>query len=537
MTGSAEATLSDRQPVFFLILKNATYTLPSSGSARGTYAPAIYEEGSMKQNMTRLCLCLLSMVMLLSLFSCGQTQEPDVSESATLSATEADTADEAAEALAALGELDWGGEDFTFLYVDDLGGYPEEVVGEPLSDSSSAGLLSNAVYERNTLFEERCNLKFRTVGKSGSAVQSSIQAEVSAGSSSYQLVSYCLELTANLCTTGILYNYLDYDIDYEKPWWDAGTLSFNLNGNVFFMSGAHNTVDNDVTYLMAYNKKLAEAYRIEGLYTTVQNGEWTLEYFENVLRGLSTDNGDGKWDQQDMYGLASAYTLANSLFYGAELRYVVTDPESGNPVLAMDDGKLEKAVNVLNATRRIYHENNTAYIGTTETFMHAAEIFADGRAVFFCHDASRFSLFNARMEEDYGVLPTPKYDKQQERYYTWAHGVGSTICIPETSGGAEGLGKIMEAYVILSHQTVSPVYYDVLLKSRSVRDPESVEILEDLFSNRVYDLPMYFTQFGFYEIATVVADTNQDSFISRYQSAAKRFDRTLSTILKKLETK
>ena len=490
----------------------------------------------MKHTFTRLCLFFLTAALLLSLFSCGETKEPSEEGPTTAPATnEEATVDEAAEALEALGEMDWGGEDFTVLYVNTLGGYQQEVEGEPLSEGSKVGILSNAVYERNSLFEERCNLKFCTVGKDGAQAQAAVDAEVRAGSSSYQLLNQCLETTANMCTTGILYNYRNYNIDYRMPWWDAGTLSFELNGKVFFMSGAQNTVDDDVTYLMAYNKQLARDYHIEGLYETVHSGEWTLEYFESVLQGLSSDNGDGKWDKEDTYGLATANNLANSLFYGAGLRYVVTDPESGDPMLAMDSGKIEKAVDVLNIARRLYHENNTAYVGGAQTFTHAAEIFADNRAVFFWHDATRFATFNALMENDYGVLPPPKYDKQQERYYTWAHGVGSTLSIPETSGGAEGFSNILEAYVILSHRTITPVYYDILLKSRSVRDPESVEILDDLFSNRVYDLPMYFTQFGLFDIANTVVESNTDSFVSKYQASSKRFERTLGQILKKLE--
>jgi hypothetical protein len=489
----------------------------------------------MKAFHRMIALCLASLLLLGAVGCAQDPNETETTASESNTVGENETVDEAAEALEALGEMDWGGKDFTVLYVNTLGGYQQEVEGEPLSEGSKTGLLSNAVYERNSLFEERCNLKFCTVGKDGAQAQAAVDAEVRAGSSSYQLMNHCLETTANMCTTGILYNYRNYNIDYRMPWWDAGTLSFELNGKVFFMSGAQNTVDDDVTYLMAYNKQLARDYHIEGLYETVHSGDWTLEYFESVLQGLSTDNGDGKWDKEDMYGLASANNLANSLFYGSDLRYVTTDPESGDPVLAMESGKIEKAVNVLNVARRLYHENNTAYVGNDQTFTHAAEIFADNRAVFFWHDATRFATFNSLMENDYGVLPPPKYDKQQERYYTWAHGVGSTLSIPETSGGADGFSNILEAYVILSHQKITPVYYDILLKSRSVRDSESVEILDTLFSNRVYDLPMYFTQFGLFDIANAVVQSNTDSFVSKYQASAKRFERTLGQILKQLE--
>ena len=49
------------------------------------------------------------------------------------------------------------------------------------------------------------------------------------------------------------------------------------------------------------------------------------------------------------------------------------------------------------------------------------------------------------------------------------------------------------------------------------------------------DLPMYFTQFGLFDIANTVVESNTDSFVSKYQASSKRFERTLGQILKKLE--
>jgi hypothetical protein len=211
------------------------------------------------------------------------------------------------------------------------------------------------------------------------------------------------------------------------------------------------------------------------------------------------------------------------------------DPETERPMLSLDEGRMERATNVLTLARRLYHEDHMTYLGSSQAGQKATDVFIENRAVFFCEAASALSRFSGSMEEDYGILPIPKYDKSQEKYYTWSNAVGSTLSFLTTNEPNEEFGKILETYVILSHKTVSPAYYDTLLKSRNVRDPESVEMLEILFTNRIYDMPNYFTQLGFSNIFTDAVKANTDSFASKYKAASTRFDRALDQIMRKLD--
>ena len=141
------------------------------------------------------------------------------------------------------------------------------------------------------------------------------------------------------------------------------------------------------------------------------------------------------------------------------------------------------------------------------------------------------------MEGEFGILPVPKYDKAQEFYRTWTHASGSTFsitsAIPESQ--AETVGLIMQAYAILSHQYVKPAYYDIMLTSRNIHDSDSAEMMDLMFSNRVYEMSFYFTTFGFFELFKSATNDNSDSFSSKYSSTAKSFDKKLKTILRKLE--
>ena len=170
----------------------------------------------------RLLSLLLALLMAAStLVACGQNTEDPGAESGSGSenVTEQET-DPVGDALSALrGEVDWGGNDFGIIYVNDIGGYTEEVEAEPDSgDVTSSGVINDAVFERNTLFEEYCNLEFVLIPTPNPSIGGAIMGEVQTGTGDFHLITTTTDTAANTATSGYLYNYLDLDIDLEQPW-------------------------------------------------------------------------------------------------------------------------------------------------------------------------------------------------------------------------------------------------------------------------------------------------------------------------------
>ena len=100
---------------------------------------------------------------------------------------------------------------------------------------------------------------------------------------------------------------------------------------------------------------------------------------------------------------------------------------------------------------------------------------------------------------------------------------------------AETVGILLEAYAVLSHRLLKPAYYDIMLTSRNVHDAESAEMMDLMFSNRVYEMSFYFSNFGFFELFKTSTNDNTDSFSSNYSKKAKAFNVTLKRVLSKLE--
>lgn len=493
-----------------------------------------------------LCLMLAVLMLFGALTACGRPQEdPDPAESQSQGSgngpdeiqSEATTKDPAKEALARLTDVDWGGDDFSILYVADIAGYSEEVEAEAeATDQTSSAVINDAVYERNITLEELCHLTFVPVPTTTNGVTTQVNAECQTNTGDYDLITAPASITAKMATSGYLYNYLEMDIDYEQPWWDPGTLDFALDGNIFFMNGAHNIVDDDVTFVFMFNKTLQSEAQIPDPYTTVRNSEWTMEYFNSIIQNVSSENGDGKWDENDTYGFSTPNSIGNTFFYGAGLKYVVNSRDTDYPELALNS-QLEKANQVLELAQTIVHANNSSYVANAGSEILSRDIFVDGRALFYCEAASYLRALNQTMEGDYGVVPVPKFDKNQANYITWTHDIGSTLSIPTSIVDEieeQQFTEVLETYVILSYQLVKPAYYDTMLTSRNVRDPDSAEMLDIIFQNRTYDMAMFFTDLGFNSLFSTCVIENSDNFSSKYSSNSKRFDRQIGNILKKI---
>lgn len=95
----------------------------------------------------------------------------------------------------------------------------------------------------------------------------------------------------------------------------------------------------------------------------------------------------------------------------------------------------------------------------------------------------RVTVFRA-METDFGILPMPKFDKEQKEYFSIVStGSANTISIPVTAD-AERSGAVIEALSAESHYILTPAFYDTVLKTKAARDDDSADMLDIIFANR-----------------------------------------------------
>ena len=128
--------------------------------------------------------------------------------------------------------------------------------------------------------------------------------------------------------------------------------------------------------------------------------------------------------------------------------------------------------------------------------------FREGRALFFLQNIGAADQFRD-MEDDFGILPLPLYDENQDRYYNSAASWSiSLYSIPKNAYGADGFaraGWITEALAYESKYSLTPAYYEQTLQNKVSRDEESARMLDLIFATRTYDFGWYFEIGGYNE--------------------------------------
>ena len=142
-------------------------------------------------------------------------------------------------------------------------------------------------------------------------------------------------------------------------------------------------------------------------------------------------------------------------------------------------------------------------------------------------------------EDDYGLLPIPKFDENQKEYLSMSGGEHSVLAIPKTCKDTEFVGACIEALSAEAYKQVLPTFYEIALKTRYLRDNESKAVLDLILDGRVIDFGFIYGGFqGFSDALGDVVQRGTSNFESYYQSrypAARTHLKRIIKIFDKLD--
>jgi hypothetical protein len=236
-----------------------------------------------------------------------------------------------------------------------------------------------------------------------------------------------------------------------------------------------------VTY---YNKDMGADHGIENLYEVVARGDWTMDYCAELVSGIYRDlNGNDQKDKEDEYGMASNLFENADVFWSSFDMNMLTKNSDGWFELSNEKEKISKAFEMV---YELLYDNPGvyAYDSSEDNFERQRDMFANGNVLLttlhlYYAESSEFR----NMQDEYGIIPTPKYDKAQKEYYTFAHDQYSVFMIPCTVKNPEMSGAVLEALTYESYKSVQPTYYNLVLKGRYANDAESRNMLDIITNN------------------------------------------------------
>lgn len=408
------------------------------------------------------------------------------------------------------------------------------------AEELTGDLLNDELYDRNLRIEERFNVEIVpvvTIAGDGNTHVNTVKQSIIAADDAFELAATYVFTSGSIVTEGLYLNWLNMPYnDLSQPWWINGVNENFQVGNAIYTAVGDMCLNTlRLTYGVFYNRTRGEFYGLnDTIYQTIRDGNWTIDYFMSAVSDIYEDaNGDGIRDSGDFYGFI-AENGTNLDIYSFAFDIPIISQDSDNiPTLVFNT---EKTVSAAEKINRLYWETTGTYIPENDYNL-PITMFGDGKALFTTTWLSQALSTYREMEDDYSILPYPKWDESQQKYMTGAMDNYSVLGIPITASDTEMISVISESLNVESYRTLYPAYYEQALQQKYARDTESIEMIDLLMEGRNFDFSTLFSGqiSGMSTLFREVINSKNGDFASKYASVEKPAMAGLKKVLEAYE--
>ena len=412
---------------------------------------------------------------------------------------------------------------------------------ELFSESETGDMLNDEIYKRNLKLEEDLNFKFEFI-KSASKEESqrTIIAEFEGGGpSGLDLVMNYAYYSTGAALRNCYANLHTIDtINLEHPWWNQTYVeAATIKDQLYFIIGDLTLSVVDRSLAIYYNATLANTLQIGNLYDTVLDGSWTIDKLLEYTKDTWVDtNQSGTIDLPDNIGIIS---ILGSEAYDGFLTAFGIDILSKNK-----DGGLdiiwnpEKVSNAIDLQITLFNNNNGAFLHSNHSEL--CNKFTNGESLFWLYTIYASSATNQSlrsMDDTYGLLPIPKYDADQQEYYTTAQDAYSIMSVMSTSKQLSAVGTVFEEWNYRSYMDILPVYCEVIMKTRYLKDVESGMIFDLILDSIKFDTGMVYGS----ELDSIATSTRSivkngnNTFASTYKVQQRAYTNRIKKLIQDFE--
>ncbi|MBQ7983060.1 MAG: hypothetical protein IJ302_05795 [Clostridia bacterium] len=420
-----------------------------------------------------LCLCAL-------LASCGGGQTAADTEAAVTTTDSEAVQTETAAFVPELLEADYGGATFTFLNGNTGYTYCNIVVEEETGD-----VVYDTLYRRNLGVEEAYNIRFAEV-PSKSIVNDALKS-VQAGDNSYDVALMQCENALKLMLDNAAVDFAEIPyLNMDQPWWmQSAQETMSIDHRNFFALSMFDISHFETARVLFFNRTMTERYDLTSPYTLVDNGTWTLDKFrEYAVAAISDLNGDGVFDTADQYGFTAYPNVgAPALMIGIEAPLTLSKDDNDMPLFDMENEYYFGRLNLL--CEMLFCQDGFLNLGWSKGDTRS---FEEGRCMFYINTLTTANGMRD-MTDEFGIIPTPKYDESQSEYCNYG-GSPFYMVVPPTTEDLSRTGAVLEMLAYTSVDVVDTAYYDVLLQGKISRDADTRRMLDLIFTTQIYQTPI-----------------------------------------------
>ena len=488
----------------------------------------------MKKFTKLLCLALALLMTIACFAACGGDSDDTTLPVAT-GKDEDETGRNAVKDTVPT-DLNFKGESVTFFVRNDSELWKNEIDVEKTTNDT----LFDAIYYRNTTVEDRLGVEIKQVGQAGTfsvsdSWNSTLRNTVLTKSGDFDSAAIYASTGSALAVEGLYYNILDIEhLNLNQPWWNQTIRDeLTLFDTLYYLGGDIVVTQTANGMCIFFNKDLFnELYQTQNinLYDTVNQGKWTIDYMNELISTAWIDeNSDGVISDGDTVGFkANAAGGADGGMdcwipaMGIKLTTII----DGYPELTFYDEHTVEAfekVKVLHATDP----------GTLNTPSASETSFAIGNQLF-----SRMKLDGGSglrdMQDDYGVLPLPKFDEAQDDYYTTFDNTASLIVVLSTCTQTEKIGATLELMAAEAYKQVTPAYFEICLQGKYSDALEDAEMYDRILKTFVFNFGFCYSTKSLEGVGSLFRDLTKD-VAQAYEANKVKYEAALETLIDKLD--
>ena len=466
----------------------------------------------------RICLAALLLLTMGVAASCGDGKTVTDSEgtsAVTVAATEA-VVEEDPALKDNLPDRDYGGYEYKIYTRGCCAGGHKDGVWQ--AEETGEGV-DDAVFERNKTVEDRFNIVIREPEMAEGEDISVLTNSLMAGDAIADLAIHHFRFLGDMALQQLCAdaNTLEY-LDFSKPWWNTYLIeNYSIFDKYFVINGTVNVDNITEVSVILFNKTLTRNQLDVNFYDLVNEGKWTIDKMTEIVKSFGADlNGDGKID----FATDELAFTGNAGFM-FQFQVAMDQPttkinDAGEPELCINT---EKMINIVNKMYDMVCSYEYSVVDNDA----GSQAFLDGRALLHVDKiTSCVSAQFREMKDDYGIIPLPKYDEAQEKYYSHASAHADCLAIPVINDDFERCSIILEALAAEGYKTIRPAVYDVAIKQKGARDEDSAKMIDIIYEGRTGDFADLYDEWGLvYTLDHMIGRSKINTFASYYKANEK----------------
>ena len=347
-------------------------------------------------------------------------------------------------------------------------------------------IVEQEIYNRRIRTEERLGVDLALVEKNGTGTSeaewiSYVTNCVKANTDDIDIIAGVSYAVGKCALQGLLFNMLDSSCDYldfKKPYWyESFVTDARIGNKLYFATGDISLNLIESMFVCYANDALIKGYGLPDPAKLALDGKWTFEQLITMSTGIYTES-------EKIYGFATRGKTADPWFYASGARYCELDGD-GN-ITASPSFSGDKVTETVRLLTDFFNNSDVRFPAKSSSEI--TETFASGHSLFVFDDYAESHTSFSESGVDFSILPIPKYNEEQERYYTIPDNSYTLYAITANAESPARASAILESLASNSYRSVTPAAYLRTMKLGNLTDDmDSLTIYDLLRETLVYD--------------------------------------------------